>query len=73
MEELSSQSRGKLKLSSNSNLVAPFQKDAAEQLSEENCSFDVNVFCSELNVAASHMHTNLLSTVIHSYEHDGDS
>lgn len=73
MEELSSQTRGKLRLSSNSNLAAPFQKDAAEHLSEENCSFDVNVFCSELNVAASHMQTNLLFTITQSYEHDGDS
>ena len=73
MEELSSQRRGRLKLSSNNNLAAPFQKDAAEHLSEENCSFDVNVFCSVLKAAAIHMLTNLVSAAAWSYAQEGGS
>lgn len=67
MEELSRQERGRLRLYSNNNLAALFQTDAAEHLSEENCSFDVNAFCSVLKAAAIHMHTNLVSAAAQNY------
>ena len=60
-------------MSSNNNLAALFQTDAAEHLSEDNCSFDVNAFCSVLKADAIHMHTNLVRAVAWSYGQGGDS
>ena len=66
MEELSRQERRRLTYSNN-NLAALFQTDAAEHLSEENCSFHVNALCSVLKATAIHTHTNLVSAVAQNY------